>query len=97
MQFEIRTTDRFSKWLKGLKDRQAVRAIALRLARAEAGNLGDVKSVGAGVSEMRVFVGKGYRLYYTLRDQQVIFLLCGGDKSSQTRDIELAKQLSNEL
>ena len=60
--YDIRTTANFDKWLRKLKDRQAVKAIVLRLTRAEAGNLGDIKSVGSQVSEMRVFVGAGYRL-----------------------------------
>ena len=60
--YDIRTTADFDKWLRKLKDRQAVKAIVLRLTRAEAGNLGDIKSVGGQVSEMRIFVGAGYRL-----------------------------------
>ncbi len=65
----------------------------MRLTRAEAGNLGDVKSVGDNVSEMRLFVGKGYRLYFTIRGGELILLLCGGDKSSQQRDIKRAKAI----
>lgn len=97
MRYEIETTVTFSKWLKSLKDRQAVKAIAMRLTRAEAGNLGDVKGVGGGVSEMRIFVGKGYRLYYTMRNGKVVILLCGGDKTSQSRDIEKAKVMASEV
>ncbi|MNC71873.1 hypothetical protein D3C75_1228410 [compost metagenome] len=62
-----------------------------------AGNLGDVKPVGEGVSEMRVDVGPGYRLYFTRRGEMLILLLCGGDKSSQSRDIALAKRLAGEI
>ncbi len=72
----------------------AARAIALRLARARAGNLGDTKAVGGGVSEMRIHVGKGYRIYYCCRGRTLILLLCGGDKSTQADDIERAKQLA---
>ncbi|MGM0593555.1 MAG: type II toxin-antitoxin system RelE/ParE family toxin [Pseudomonadota bacterium] len=97
MEYEISTTDVFSRWLSRLKDRQAVRAIALRLTRAEIGNLGDVKSVGDGVSEMRIFVGKGYRLYFTIRNGKLILLLNGGNKTTQRRDIEQAKRLLSEL
>ncbi|WP_062263394.1 type II toxin-antitoxin system RelE/ParE family toxin [Endozoicomonas arenosclerae] len=86
----------FSRCTK-LKDRQALKAIAMRLTRAEAGNLGDVKPVGGSISEMRIFVGKGYRLYFTLRNGRLIILLCGGDKSSQSRDIEKAKELLQSL
>lgn len=72
-------------------------AIAMRLDRAVNGNLGDVKSVGDNVSEMRIFVGKGYRLYFTVRGGEMIILLCGGDKASQQRDIKKAKKLLNQL
>ena len=61
------------------------------------GNLGDVKSLGHGVSEMRIFVGQGYRLYFTLRGGELIVLLCGGDKSTQARDIKTAKSLASDL
>ncbi len=81
MKYEIHTTLIFDKWLKSQRDRQAVRAIAIRMARAEQGNLGDVEAVGEGVSEMRIFVGKGYRLYYAIRGVTVILLLNGGIKS----------------
>jgi len=80
-----------------LKDRQAAMAIAQRLDRAINGNLGDVKSLCDGVSEMRIFVGQGYRLYFTLRGGELIILLCGGDKSSQQRDIQKAKALAKNL
>ena len=69
----------------------------MRLVRAEAGNLGDVKPVGGAVSEMRIFVGKGYRIYFTIRDGQLVILLSGGDKSSQARDIEQAKEILKNL
>jgi putative addiction module killer protein len=68
--------------------------VALRIARIETGNLGDHKSVGGGVSELRIFIGKGYRIYYTIRDRKLVLLLCGGDKGSQSRDIEEARQLA---
>lgn len=69
----------------------------MRLTRAEAGNLGDIKSVGDGVSEMRIFVGKDYRLYFTIRNGRLIVLLYGGDKSSQQRDINRAKEILKDL
>ena len=72
-------------------------AIARRIDRASAGNLGDIKPVGDGVSEMRVDVGAGYRVYFTLRRNVVIVLLAGGDKSSQTADIKRAKKLAKEV
>ncbi len=94
--YDIKTTANFDKWLKSQRDRQAVRAIAVRIARAEQGNFGDVKPVGEGVSEMRIFIGKGYRIYYTLLGKTVVLLLNGGIKSNkkqQQADIALAKQL----
>ena len=97
MGYEILTTDTFKKWLSKVSDRQARKAIAMRLARAEAGNLGDTKSVGGAVSEMRIFAGKGYRLYFTIRKGKLVILLCGGDKSSQARDIEQAKDILRNL
>lgn len=97
MSYEILITDTFKKWLSKVADRQARKAINIRLARAEAGNLGDTKSVGGAVSEMRIFVGKGYRLYFTIRNGKLVILLCGGDKSSQSRDIQQAKDILKDL
>ena len=100
MKYEIRTTGQFDKWLKKQSDRQAVRAIAMRIARAEQGNFGDSEPVGEGVSEMRIFIGKGYRIYYAVLDTVIVLLLNGGIKSNkklQQADIALAKQLFNEM
>lgn len=96
MKYKILTTVTFDKWLSKQKDRQAVRAIAMRIARAEQGNFGDSESVGEGVSEMRIFIGKGYRIYYTIRGDTVVLLLNGGIKSNkkqQQEDIAKAKQI----
>ncbi|MFT4928126.1 MAG: putative addiction module killer protein [Phenylobacterium sp.] len=93
MKYEIKTTDIFNKWAGKLKDKRAAQNIALRLARARNGNLGDIASVGDGISEMRIFIGKGYRLYFTIRGGEIILLLCGGDKSSQQKDIKQAKEI----
>lgn len=87
----------FVKWHSSIRDLRAKVAIARRIDRASVGNLGDVKSVGDGVSEMRVDVGAGYRLYFTLRNGVVIILLAGGDKSSQNADIRRAKKLAEEV
>lgn len=89
-------TDIFAHWLDKLRNVQAKAVILRRLARVQRGNLGDVKSVGGHVSEMRFDVGPGYRLYFTLRGGVLILLLCGGDKSTQARDIELAQKLARE-
>ena len=82
----------FEEWLESLKDRQAVAQIQKRLIRVELGNFGDVKPVGSGVSEMRILLGPGYRIYFGQEGNQIIILLCGGDKSSQTKDIRLAQK-----
>lgn len=97
IMFEIRRTNIFATWLDGLRDDVAVARIANRLKRMEAGHFGDVAPVGDGVSEMRVHHGPGYRVYFVQRKRVVIILLCGGDKSSQARDIQKAKQLANEV
>ena len=97
MTYLIQQTDTFSHWLRALRDTKAKVAIVRRLGRAHAGNLGDLKPVGDNVSEMRVDVGPGYRLYFTRRGEMLILLLCGGDKSSQSRDITLAKKLAGEI
>ncbi len=97
MKYEIKKTEAFDKWLKKLRDRKAVLAIAARLDRARLGNFGNVEPVGEGVSEMRIFIGPGYRLYYTIRDGKIILMLCGGDKSTQKKDIEKAKKMSKTI
>jgi putative addiction module killer protein len=97
MMYEIRTTDTFENWLKALKDRKVVLSMAKRLDRAMKGNLGDVEAVGDGVSEMRIYFGPGYRFYFTMQNGNLIVLLRGGDKSSQQRDIQNAKELAGNL
>ena len=97
MIYEIETTSVFDKWLKKLRDRKAVLAVTARLDRAKLGNFGDVKSVGGEINEMRIFVGPGYRLYYVIRDGRIILLLCGGNKSTQERDIKKAKEMVKQL
>jgi putative addiction module killer protein len=95
--YQLKQTGRFSVWLAALRDKRALGRITVRLLRAQAGLLGDVKSVGGQVSEMRIDYGPGYRLYFTRRGAQLIILLCGGDKGSQARDISLAQQLAGQL
>lgn len=95
--FEVRRTDVFLEWFRGLRDRAAAQRIVVRIDRMELGNLGDVQPVGEGVSEARIHYGPGYRLYFVRRGEVVIVLLCGGDKSTQARDIERAKSLAKEL
>ncbi len=87
----------FSAWLAALRDSNAKAAILRRLAGAELGNLGDCEPVGAGVSEMRIHHGPGYRVYFMRRGATVYLLLCGGSKATQKRDIRAAKRMAEEL
>lgn len=91
--FTIIKTEIFDKWLDKLKDRHAKVRILDRINSMIGGNLGDVKPVGEGVSETRIHYGPGYRLYFWQQGDVVIVLLCGGDKSTQNKDIEKAKEL----
>jgi putative addiction module killer protein len=92
---EVRQTDTFSNWLRALKD--AVARIAARIRRLELGNLGDVKQVGEGVSELRIDYGPGYRIYFVQHGDTVVILLCGGDKRTQNKDVKTAKQMAKEV
>ena len=96
MEYEIRTTNIFDKWLIRLKDKIAVNRIMSRIYRMEQGNIGDVKTVGQNLFEMRFFFGSGYRIYYTINGETLVLLLCGGDKSTQKKDIEKAKKIMEE-
>jgi putative addiction module killer protein len=93
----VRQTSEFRKWLIGLRDRQASARIQIRIDRLGLGLFGDVKPVGEGVSELRVDHGPGYRVYFVQRGSELIILLCGGDKGSQSADIGRAKALAKEL
>ena len=90
---EIRATDAYSNWIASLRDPVARRAIASRLLRIESGLFGDVKPIGDGLSELRVDVGPGYRVYFGRRGAVLVILLGGGDKSTQSRDIKRASEL----
>ena len=94
---EIRGTRAFKDFLDKLRDRKAKALIASRIDRLALGNAGDAASVGEGVSELRLHYGPGYRVYYVQREKLLIVLLCGGDKSSQQRDITRAKELARNL
>lgn len=94
---EIRKTHDFSRWLDALADLQARARVQARIERLAAGNAGDVKPVGEGVSEMRIDVGPGYRVYFTKQGRQLVILLAGGSKDSQARDIRLALRLAKNL
>jgi putative addiction module killer protein len=97
MNYRIEQTDAVLQWRDTLRNPLAKAAIARRIQRMTQGNLGDVKLVGEGVSEVRIDVGAGYRLYFTIRGMTVIFLLCGGDKSTQEKDIATARKLAKEI
>jgi putative addiction module killer protein len=95
--YTLRQTEDFQGWLDALNDKRAQVRIAARLRHVEAGNLGDWKSVGGSVSEMRIDVGPGYRLYFTRKGKLLIVMLAGGDKSTQARDIKRAQKMVTEL
>ena len=90
-------TEAFRRWLDKLHDVHAVGLITRRLERVQRGNVGDIRSVGGGISEMRINYGPGYRLYFVRRGADIIVLLCGGDKGSQGRDVQRARRLAREL
>lgn len=91
---DMRRTDVFDGWLRGLRDTRATARIALRVDRLAHGNPGDVKPVGEGVSELRIDYGPGYRIYFVRRGEALVILLCGGDEGSQDRDIARAKAIA---
>jgi putative addiction module killer protein len=93
----VKTTTYFSKWLKSLKDLKGKIAIARRIERAQAGNLGDYKSLGNSLFELRITVGPGYRVYFTKQKNEIIILLIGGDKSTQSKDIKKAQDILKEI
>lgn len=86
----------FTDWLAGIRDKVAAARIRVRLRQVEAGNFGDCDAVGEGVIELRIHVGAGYRVYCGRHGKTVVILLCGGDKSTQPRDIKRAKELWSE-
>ncbi|MBU1336604.1 MAG: type II toxin-antitoxin system RelE/ParE family toxin [Alphaproteobacteria bacterium] len=94
---EVRQTTVFASWLEELRDTNARARILTRIRRLELGNPGDIRPVGEGVSELRIHYGPGYRAYFTRQGQEIVILLCGGDKSTQSRDIDAAKQMAKEL
>ena len=95
--FEVQATDGFLRWLDGLADIQARARIQARIERLSMGNPSDVRFVGGGVSELRIDYGPGYRVYYAKRGRKIILLLPGGDKRTQSRDIERALHLKRNL
>ena len=95
--FEVRQTETYKKWFKTLRDRRARARIDIRIKRISLGNLGDVKSVGKGVFELRIDYGPGYRVYFVERNRIRIILLAGGKKSTQKKDIKKAQKLARSV
>lgn len=93
----IRRTERFQHWYTRLKDELARARIHARITQAEKGHPGDYRSLGAGINEMRIHCGSGYRIYFTRRGDELIILLAGGDKASQEQEIFLARRLANDI
>ena len=93
----IKQTDEFARWLSGLGDNRAKQKIATRLQRLKFGHFGDVEPIGGGLSELRIHEGQGYRVYFRQNGQEIILLLCGGNKKTQQRDIRRAHEIMKEL
>ena len=91
---EIIRSDTFDRWLRKLRDSQAKARVEMRIRRLSLGNAGDVQPIGEGLSEMRIDHGPGYRVYFMQQGKVLILLLCGGDKSTQRRDIEKAREIA---
>ena len=94
---EVRQTAEFSDWLHRLGDANAMARIVGRIRRMEMGNPGDTRGVGHGILEMRIDYGPGYRIYFVHRGAEIVILLCGGDKRTQTKDIKRAQKLAETL
>jgi putative addiction module killer protein len=95
--FSIRPLPEFTTWIDGLKDEMVRGVVVARVKRLEHGLMGDVEPVGDGVSELRIHLGAGWRLYFTRRGTQLIVLLVGGSKRTQKKDIQRAKALAARL
>lgn len=94
---ELRKTEAYIKWLDGLRDVRARARVLVRVERLAAGNPGDLRSVGEGVSELRINCGPGYQVYFKKQGRMIVVLLAGGDKRTQSRDIETALRLAKDL
>jgi putative addiction module killer protein len=94
---EVRQTEEFSRWVRRLRDANAVARIVSRIRRMELGNVGDSKSLRGGLMEMQIDYGSGYRVYYVRRGTEIVILLCAGDKRTQQRDIKRARELAERL
>ncbi len=97
MKYEIETTLDFDKWLSKIRDKTVLHRFDVRFNRIARGNFGDAKRIGVNLFELRFFFGSGYRVYYTIRNNTIVLLLCGGDKSTQSSDVTRAKYLLSQL
>ena len=97
MKYEIDTTSHFDKWLKKLRDSTVRYRLLARFDHVAKGNFGDTKRIATNLFELRFFFGSGYRVYYTIQNEKIVLLLCGGDKSTQSKDITRAKLLLAQL
>jgi len=97
IEYQVYETEVYTKWFAALKDERAKARIDKRIDRAKYGNFGDWKAEAGEVRAMRIDYGPGYRLYYVIRDNKIIVLLCGGDKRNQQADIKKATQLAGEV
>ncbi|MEQ1910314.1 MAG: type II toxin-antitoxin system RelE/ParE family toxin [Vicinamibacterales bacterium] len=95
--YQLQSTETFDEWLRHLQDRKGRARILARLESTQLGNLGDVKSLGEGLREMRIHTGPGYRIYFAQRGRALLLLLCGGDKATQARDITKAHHILKDL
>ena len=94
---KVKYLKEFTQSLEKIKDEKLLALIAMRIHRMRKGNFGDTKSCGDGVSEIRIHYGSGYRLYFTIREQDIVILLCSGEKSEQQNKLKMAKQLAKEV
>lgn len=97
MNYIVLSTYEFAVFMAELRDLKARAAIAVRIDRLRGGLMGDAKPVGSGVSELRIAVGPGYRVYFTVRDREVVILLCAGDKGTQRADIAKAQRMAQDF
>jgi len=97
MKYDLRSSKQYDKWFVKLKDSSIKIKVLARLDRVENGNFGDFKQIGSNLFELRFFFGSALRIYYTIQEGRVLFLLVGGNKSTQSKDIERAAELLNEL
>jgi putative addiction module killer protein len=97
MKYTLETTKQYDKWFRKLKDSLIRIKILARLSRVENGNFGDFKQIDSDLYELRFFFGSGVRVYYTVKNKEIVLLLVGGDKSSQQNDIDKAKLLLKQM